>query len=400
MVSSVESATSASSSWDSSSAPLECRWRNSSSHFDYAGIKAAVQSDRGGASATGRRAGHHRHPDIDLQCKPKETSPPPAWSFHMTKACLTGFLWVGFFIAGVLGQATDPIAELLRTSQSDLATQGKAFLIAEGRRASFFALGGLHGDNETQALVQDLWQGLGYAYITVEMSPWAASRLKIAHVRGGDIEEPRPHLLIRELAVANPQNQPLQSMVEAAKDGYQRKRAPDLLELARRMGDVKDSADGGISLQTQVLLTLEVEVARLNTNDRRAASVLRETFMKELFLAHYRTASQGGAKPKVMAVFGQSHLGRGIDRRGVSTLGNFIAELAAAEQVESFHVELFAAGGKINFGGLRDLDQRKDEPAFEFLASIARYPATVFGFRSPTAPVAAAAQSSNPAINA
>ena len=82
-----------------------------------------------------------------------------------------------------------------------------------------------------------------------------------------------------------------------------------------------------------------------------------------------------------MAVYGQSHLGRGIDRRGVSTLGNFIAELAIAQNVQSFHVELFAAGGKISFAGLRDIDQRKDEQAFDVLASAARYPATVFDLR-------------------
>jgi hypothetical protein len=109
-----------------------------------------------------------------------------------------------------------------------------------------------------------------------------------------------------------------------------------------------------------------------------AASIRRETVMKEFFLAHYRVA---GSKPKVMAVFGQNHLHRGIDRRGVSTLGNFIAELAIAEGVQSFHVVLFAAGGKINFFGLQDIDQRKDDPAFAVFASAARYPATVFDLR-------------------
>jgi hypothetical protein len=82
-----------------------------------------------------------------------------------------------------------------------------------------------------------------------------------------------------------------------------------------------------------------------------------------------------------MTVFGQNHLHRGIDRRGVSTLGNFIAELAATEGVQSFHVVLFAAGGKINFFGLQDIDQRKDDPAFGVFASAARYPATVFDLR-------------------
>ena len=84
---------------------------------------------------------------------------------------------------------------------------------------------------------------------------------------------------------------------------------------------------------------------------------------------------------RVMTVFGQNHLHRGIDLRGVSTLGNFIAELATAEGLQSFHVVLFAAGGKINFFGLQDIDQRKDDPTFGVFASAARYPATVFDLR-------------------
>ena len=82
-----------------------------------------------------------------------------------------------------------------------------------------------------------------------------------------------------------------------------------------------------------------------------------------------------------MAVYGQNHLGRGIDRRGVSTLGNFIGEFAIAEHAQSFHLELFAAGGQIAFRGLLDIDQRKDELSFDVLASAARFPATVFDLR-------------------
>jgi hypothetical protein len=212
------------------------------------------------------------------------------------------------------------------------------------------------------------------------MSPWAASRLKVPHIRGSDIEEPQPHSLIRALAEANPQNRALQSMVALTKDGYKRPLGPQLLQLAAGIGDVKDTSPGGISLREQVVRTLEVEAERANRqgNDRLAASVRRETVMKEFFLAHYRAA---GGKPKVMTVFGQNHLHRGIDRRGVSTLGNFIAEWAIAEGVRSFHVVLFAAGGKINFFGLQDIDQRKDEPAFAVFASAARYPATLYDLR-------------------
>lgn len=280
----------------------------------------------------------------------------------------------------VCAQDAPSIAALLQANQYDLAADGKALLEREARAASFFLIGGLHGDKETPALVDSLWPRIGYQYLAAEMSPWASSRLEVAHLRGSDIEEPRPHLLIRALADANPQDRTLQSMVALTKDGYQRSTAPQLLQLVAGMGEVSDPSPGGISLREQVVSTLEVEAERANRRggDRLPASVRREAVMKRFFLAHYRAA---GDKPKVMALFGQNHLHRGIDRRGVSTLGNFIAELASAEDVQSFHVVLFAAGGKINYHGVQDIDQRKDDPALGVFASAARYPATVFDLR-------------------
>jgi erythromycin esterase-like protein len=278
------------------------------------------------------------------------------------------------------GQTDQPIQELLKLHQYDLAGEGRALLEKEAKAASFFLIGGLHGDKETPALVDSLWPSIGYQYLAAEMSPWAASRLKASYVRGSDIEELQPHSLVGALAELNPQNKALQSMVELTKGGYKRPLAPQLLELARGMNDVKDSTPGGISLRQQVLRTLEVEAERANRkgNDRLLASMRREAVMKEFFLSHYRAA---GGKPKVMAVLGQNHLHRGIDRRGVSTLGNFIAELAAAEGVQSFHAVLFAAGGKINYFGIQEIDQRKDDPAFGVFASAARFAATVFDLR-------------------
>lgn len=291
-----------------------------------------------------------------------------------------------------LGRTSDPIADLLQAHQRDLATDGTAFLIREASEASFALVGGLHGDRETPALVQALSAGLdkfGYDHIAVEMSPWAASRLEGAlskqagqavRIRGADIEEVQPHLLIRELAAANPENGALQSMVELTKSGYRRASAAQLLELARQIGELKDLSAGGFSLYTLVLRTLDVESTRA-ANRRLDASTRREAVMKELFIGHYRAATEGTTKPKFVVAFGQSHLGRGIDLRGVSTLGNFIAELAVAEGVRSFHVLLFAAGGTYSLRGVHEIDQRKDAPAFALLASLARYPAAVFDLR-------------------
>src|SRR5262249_52886341 len=142
-----------------------------------------------------------------------------------------------------------------------------------------------------------------------------------------------------------------------------------------------DVSAGDISVRSLLLNSLAVDVDRLDPGFGLAASSHREAIMKEFFLAHYRAATTGNVKPKAVVVFGQNHLHRGYDRRGVSTLGNFIAEFAAAEGTASFHIALFAAGGTISLGEIHDADQRQDEAAFAMLASAARYPATVFDVR-------------------
>jgi hypothetical protein len=100
--------------------------------------------------------------------------------------------------------------------------------------------------------------------------------------------------------------------------------------------------------------------------------------MKDLF--HQRWVKAG--KPKVFLRFGRNHLHRGYDRRGVSTLGNFVAEPAAAERRRAFNVAAFAGGGRIALlGAPEDFDERPDDPAFAYLASLARYPTAVFDLR-------------------
>ena len=51
-----------------------------------------------------------------------------------------------------------------------------------------------------------------------------------------------------------------------------------------------------------------------------------------------------------MLRFGGNHL-RGYDARGVSTLGNFVAETALAQDTGLFRVGSFAAGGKKHLAG-------------------------------------------------
>ena len=307
---------------------------------------------------------------------------------------------------------TASIATELQKQQYDLSTDGKTFLLNEARQASFFLLGELHGENEIPALLREIWPQMwrdGYRHIAAEVSPWAAHQLEFAPVYGAskvlalwskeeaqfvhslgstrrpvlwgcDMDEVQPHLLIRDLAAANASNSALEQMVEITKTGYSRTMAPELLKLAQSATRIKDQTINDSSLYQNVVATLEIEGDRLN-RARLSASLRRESLMKHLFLVHYQKSTATRLKQKILLRFGRNHLHRGYDRRGVSTLGNFVAEFALAQHMTSFHVAAFAAGGKYFLGETFDADERQDDPAFELLASVARYPATVFDLR-------------------
>jgi hypothetical protein len=67
---------------------------------------------------------------------------------------------------------------------------------------------------------------------------------------------------------------------------------------------------------------------------------MRELNMKRLFAASYKEAqNQGEALPKVLAMFGQLHLYRGLSEHTEQyTLGNYLAELANFNDQKSFHI--------------------------------------------------------------
>ncbi len=307
----------------------------------------------------------------------------------------------------------DAIRLSARQNQYDLAKDGKAFLLNESRNASFFLLGELHGENEIPALLRELWPEMwhgGYRYIAAELSPWAANQLESVpadrqanlfalwskpealsvHSQGAsqpvlwgcDMDEGQPDLLIRALAAANPSNRSLQRMLEITELGYKREMAPQLLQLMSSLGNVQDLTVNDVSLAESIRETLHIESDRLNRDTKVPAQVRRESLMKDLFLKHYQRSVTLGSDAKVMVRFGRNHLHRGYDSRGISTLGNFIAEYAFSQRKAVFNVAAFGAGGKASLAGETwDADERGDDLAFDFLASLAQYPATVFDLR-------------------
>lgn len=317
-------------------------------------------------------------------------------------------------VHGVTDQAKDQILTALANRQYDIENEGRNFMLNEAKNSQFFLLGELHGDKEIPALVRVLWPEMwrqGYLHMAAEVSPWAALQLesvpagKGPEVRGlwtkqeatdvhaladpdanvvwgCDIEEEQPQYLIRQLAALNPVDLSLRRMVDLTKDGYSRKMAPDLLDLAKESKGERDEVLNDVSLRANLVATLEIENNRLGPDTKMIAQVEREHLMKEQFLEHFRQHPASGTPSKVLLRFGRNHLHRGYDARGVSTLGNFVAELAVVQGTKVFNVGAFGAGGKATLlGNTWDADERQDELAFALLAENAKYAVTLFDLR-------------------
>ena len=315
------------------------------------------------------------------------------------------------------GQATPQDAAILTALESheyDLPSTGRDFLLSEARGNDFFLLGELHGENEIPDLLRTLWPQMwrdGYRHVAAEVSPWTANQLETVPIGTGpriqslwtkqqasdirafappgstvlwgcDMEEIHPEYLIRDLAALNPSDPSLQKMVELTKSGYSRKMASELLTLMQSSHPQHDKLVNGISLRDNLLATLEIEKNRATPSSKMTAQNERELLMKTQFLEHFHQSSQSGPPSKVFLRFGRNHLHRGYDARGISTLGNFIAEFAISRGEKAFNVGAFGAGGHAALmGETWNADETHDELAFALLADKAESDATVFDLR-------------------
>lgn len=329
---------------------------------------------------------------------------------------LLATLLISFSTLPLWSQAAPPetaVLNVLIEHSYDLEDGGRAFLLDQARNHDYFLLGELHGDNEIPKLIRQLWPDMwrdGYKHVAAEVSPWTAHQLEMPQkddgpaieglwtrqqsqdlhvpnshatqiVWGCDMEEMQPEYLIREMARLNPGNRSLAKMVELTRNGYTRSMARNLLALFKAGEFERDETVDDISLRQNLLATLEIDVDRSDARTKMDAQNRREFLMKTQLLAHIRALGET-AKTKVLLRFGRNHLHRGNDARGVSTLGNFVAEYAISRGQTVFNVGAFGAGGTARLAGETfSADETKDELAFAFLAGHTSKPATVFDLR-------------------
>ena len=157
-----------------------------------------------------------------------------------------------------------------------------------------------------------------------------------------------------------------------------------LLDLAERSKGRADRALNDVSVRENLLATLEIETKSLEARDEddcsESAGTADEGAVPKTLSPLFNTGASGKGASLVLAAI---ICIEGYDARGISTLGNFIAEFAVSEGKKAFNVGAFGAGSRATlFGNASNADERHDELAFALLADKAKYSATLFDLRS------------------
>lgn len=92
-------------------------------------------------------------------------------------------------------------------------------------------------------------------------------------------------------------------------------------------------------------LTESRRIYRLHGENSGESNLARAELLKLHFLGDYLRFKQQTPAPRILFKFGDNHTGKGFSYTRELNLGNFIAELAAAEQAKSLHMFVLGARG-------------------------------------------------------
>lgn len=307
--------------------------------------------------------------------------------------------------AAALAASTHP----LTSWNPELAGPGADFLVRATAPARFVLSGEWHGERDTPQLAVALFRLMkrsnDFRFVVLEEDRLGVEAASAPGVRGDlgkivELRRARPYLIgftsdqdLRLLAdLTGLTNGPeeiwgidnagsaapfLEELLGFAPDAATREEVEALLSEARRM-DAKRTwfpsfyyDNPGIAArldelrrrfnappgsQAELLLNSIVLTARMHEGyhrmiqgDRTAwypTYAPRFQWLKARFLERYRAAAARAPQPKVFFKFGSSHAIAGITLEfGMSTLGNFVHELALMENTQAYSVDIVSIGG-------------------------------------------------------
>ena len=163
----------------------------------------------------------------------------------------------------------------------------------------------------------------------------------------------------------------MQRLVELAPDAKTRAVAQDYLARARasdaRMLSLHDPGEvylpamtaadfsalraGAVPEAVALINGLEesARIYQLQNSEGYRSNHLRSRLMKRQFMQHYHAAqARGESTPRAMFRLGAYHTYRGLSPTNQFDIGNLATELAASNGMDSLHILMIAAGGKVN----------------------------------------------------
>jgi hypothetical protein len=293
-----------------------------------------------------------------------------------------------------------------------LSGPGALFLERQGRENQFVLLGEPHNSRQvpqfTAALFLTLAQSAGYQYLALETDPLFAQEASAAPLRGsidamtewirnypaavtfGSDQEIQmiasvaarstaaqpiwgvdqifgiTHVLdkLDALAATDAARQTVKTLADEIRS-QERLRALDHNYLAegalpRSFDTLPSSYAAKPGTQADFLLGQLLLSRTIYQNDIAAAggaatgydsSFTREENMKKLFLRDYKSASHEPGLPKAIVKLGQAHVMSGFSPANITTLGDFVADIARNEGGSAYRIALFLNGVEGDYGG-------------------------------------------------
>lgn len=294
----------------------------------------------------------------------------------------------------------DNTLDIARDTDGNLSGPGWDRLMTEADDAQFFLIGEQHATADIAIAAAKIHAGLAardYEYMVVELGPWSTRHTeKLIREGTGELREYiatpghqfilpflmfaeeidlveqavalSPHLgdalwgvdqeflgagpvilaELEKLAVTDDQKTAVAAF--AAGSGANPMYlgvAPDK-DIEALEAAFADASDDARELVSSIRLTHTVYGPFMRrTGTGYDANLMRENYMKDNFLTHFRTAEQrDGKAPKVSFKFGGYHLERGHSGTNVPSLGNFILEWSRSRGFTSVNVMMDCVGGE------------------------------------------------------
>ncbi len=339
-------------------------------------------------------------------------------------AAISGLIVPAAAQDSLLTEKLRPLVHTFQYEEGKLSGDGLTFLLETGKTASFFLIGEDHGMAEfplfTAALFR-AFQPLGYQYFATETGPFSAGIVQ-ALTAGPDWRarfkahfdqypwsipfyywQEECEIPVAVAEVTPPGKLAVWGLDQEFATSFQmlfhvlEKEAttPEGRETAGFYAGMAAKADGaaissGDPSRSFLAIVKPGDFARLRSafaGKPRSLDLIRELeesvqiyqlwfvgegyesnrlraeMMKRHFMQYYGEAKTRGEQPKVVFKFGANHLYRGLNALNVADIGNFVAELASQEDLQSFHLYTLGRKGTQNaFTPFSKSDADKKQP--------------------------------------